>query len=91
MYRAAVATLITLVFQVAGTIFQSRVLGTTAQIPRMPITYYCIGITLQFILTIGMRFSYRIILSFKKPSAAGQRKRVMLIGAGAAADDSARP
>ena len=84
MYRAAVATLITLVFQVAGTIFQSRVLGTTAQIPRMPITYYCIGITLQFILTIGMRFSYRIILSFKKPAAAGQRKRVMLIGAGAA-------
>ena len=84
MYRAAVATLITLVFQVAGTIFQSRVLGTTAQIPRMPITYYCIGITLQFILTIGMRFSYRIILSFKKPAAAEQRKRVMLIGAGAA-------
>ena len=84
MYRSIVATVITLVFQVVGTIVQSRIMGTSALIPHMPITYYCIGIALQFVLTIGVRFSYRIILSFRRPESPDKVKRVMLIGAGAA-------
>ncbi len=84
MYRSVVATVITLIFQVVGTILQSHIMGTTAKIPHMPITYYFIGIALQFVLTIGVRFSYRIILSLKKPSHTQSAKRVMLIGAGAA-------
>ena len=84
MYRSVVATGITLAFQVVGTIVQSHIMGTTAKIPHMPVTYYCIGIALQFMLTIGVRFSYRIILSFRKRESAGKVKRVMLIGAGAA-------
>lgn len=84
MYCSIVATCITLVFQVAGTVIQSHIMGTTAQIPHMPITYYCIGIAFQFALTIGVRFSYRIALSFKKPNDNRHVKRVMLIGAGAA-------
>lgn len=84
MYRSVVATVITLIFQVVGTILQSHIMGTTAKIPHMPITYYFIGIALQFLLTIGVRFSYRIILSLKKPSHTQSAKRVMLIGAGAA-------
>lgn len=84
MYRAGCATLITLVFQVAGTIIQSHIMGTTAQIPRMPMTYYFIGIALQFVLTMGVRFSYRIVLSFKRPENVSLVKRVMVIGAGAA-------
>ena len=84
MYRALCATLVTLAFQVVGTIIQSHVMGTTAQIPRMPITYYCIGISLQFVLTVGIRFSYRVILSLKKPENAAAVENVMIIGAGAA-------
>ena len=86
MYRSVVATVITLVFQIVGTIVQSHIMGTTAKIPHMPVTYYCIGIALQFALTIGVRFSYRIILSFRRRESMdrGKVKRVMLIGAGAA-------
>lgn len=84
MYRSVVATVITLVFQVVGTILQSHIMGTTAQIPHMPMTYYFIGIALQFVLTIGVRFSYRIVLTLKRPGGATAAKRVMLIGAGAA-------
>ena len=82
MYRSVVATVITLAFQIVGTIVQSRIMGTSALIPHMPVTYYCIGIALQFVLTIGVRFSYRIILSFRRPESPEKVKRVMLIGAG---------
>ncbi len=84
MYKAMCATLITLIFQIVGTIVQSHLMGTSAQIPRMPITYYCIGIAVQFVLTMGVRFSYRILLSFKRPENSGSIRRVMVIGAGAA-------
>ena len=50
---------------------------------RMPISYYVIGIILQFVLTLGIRFSYRFILLMldvlKKES---KEDRIMLIGAG---------
>ena len=84
MYHALCATLVTLVFQVVGTIVQSHIMGTTAKIPRMPVTYYCIGIGLQFVFTAGIRFAYRIVTSLKKPENAGAAKNVMVIGAGAA-------
>ena len=84
MYRALVATGMTLVFQIAGTIILTHVMGTTAQMPRMPITYYCIGIAVQFVLTMGVRFSYRIVLSMKRSDNEAGLKHVMVIGAGAA-------
>lgn len=84
MYRALVATGTTLVFQIAGTIILTHVMGTTAQMPRMPITYYCIGIAVQFVLTMGVRFSYRIVLSMKRSDNEAGLKHVMVIGAGAA-------
>ena len=52
---------------------------------RMPLSYYVSGIFLQFVTTLGIRFSYRFVLLLR-----GRRnqdmpvKRVMLIGAGAA-------
>ena len=84
MYRALVATGTTLVFQIAGTIILTHVMGTTVQMPRMPITYYCIGIAVQFVLTMGVRFSYRIVLSMKRSDNEAGLKHVMVIGAGAA-------
>ena len=75
--RTAVATVITCVFQIAGTLIFTQ---------RMPISYYLFGTGLQFALTIGIRFSYRFVLLERERvnmSAEGC-KRAMLIGAGAA-------
>ena len=55
---------------------------------RMPITYYIVGIEVQFLFVVGIRFAYRfVLLERSKKAKAWQNKvanRVMLIGAGAA-------
>lgn len=53
---------------------------------RMPISYYMIGIMLQFIFTVGIRFAYRFVLLVRGRfrNSTDYEKRVMLIGAGAA-------
>ncbi len=76
--RCLEATAITFVVQIAGTLIFFR---------RMPITYYALGILLQFIFTLAIRFSYRIFLIFKRKQMyqiEGTTHRVMLIGAGEA-------
>ena len=76
--RCLKATAITFIVQVAGTMLFFR---------RMPVTYYCLGIMLQFLFTLGIRFSYRIFLIFKRKQMYqidGATRRVMLIGAGEA-------
>ncbi len=54
----------------------------------MPVSYYFLGTIIQFILIVGIRFSYRFILMVKKEtrenSKSEVRSRVMLIGAGQA-------
>ena len=51
---------------------------------RMPFTYYLIGIMLQFLLTLGIRFSYRLVLLERSRvrEAGSKVKKVMLVGAG---------
>ena len=83
MYLSLVATFITLIFQIGGTIVVSHILGASTYAPRMPVTYYCVGIILQFMITVGARFSYRVLLSLRKADAV-RVKPVMVIGAGAA-------
>ena len=55
---------------------------------KMPIAYYIVGIAVQFMLTVFIRFSYRFVsLERSKKARADQRtvaSRVMLIGAGSA-------
>ena len=76
--RILLSSVITAAVQIGGTLLFVR---------RMPISYYCIGIVLQFVLITAVRFAYRFVLllhdSMKK-LADGQSKHVMLIGAGAA-------
>ena len=48
-----IATIIDLAFYI---------LGTNMFVGRMPISYYVFGIVIQFILTLGIRFSYRFVL-----------------------------
>ena len=78
MLRIILATLVTGIVQVGGTLLFVR---------RMPISYYMIGIILQFFFITGIRFAYRFVLLLKdslRRLQDGQAKNVMLIGAGAA-------
>ena len=76
MLRTIVATAITFVIHTGGIILF---------VHRMPVTYYLIGIILQFVATIGIRYSYRLILLLRENLSRAQNgHRVMLIGAGAA-------
>ena len=62
-----------------------HIVGITVLFQRMPVSYYIIGMCIQFILLLGIRFSYRFILlergKARKSFASGDA-RVMLIGAG---------
>ena len=52
---------------------------------HMPISYYVIGITVQFIATLGIRFFYCFVLLLRgRTNNEVQKKNVMIIGAGSA-------
>ena len=76
LLRVVVATLIT------GAVY---ITGMSTYVLRMPVSYYLIGIIIQFCLTLGIRFSYRFVLLLRGRTNKGMNeKKVMLIGAGAA-------
>ena len=54
---------------------------------RMPLSYYLVGAGVQFVLLVGIRFSFRFIQILKRRSEPMETgtKRIMLIGAGNAA------
>ena len=48
---------------------------------RMPLTYYILGIMIQFVLTTGVRFAYRFVLLMRGSRYdKAQGSRVMVIG-----------
>lgn len=52
---------------------------------HMPVSYYVIGITVQFIATLGIRFFYRFVLLLRgRINNEVQKKNVMIVGAGSA-------
>lgn len=52
---------------------------------HMPVSYFVIGITVQFIATLGIRFFYRFVLLLRgRTNNEVQKKNVMIIGAGSA-------
>ena len=61
-----------------------QIIGITAFVQRMPITYYFIGAVLQFGFIVGIRFSYRFVLLLRGRSVknSGTGINCMLIGAG---------
>ena len=76
--KTAMSSLITGIF---------HIIGITLLFQRMPISYYVFGFVIQFLLIIGVRFSYRFILLERARHSSVEDKRVdriMLIGAGAA-------
>lgn len=74
LLRMIVASVITAVLHVVGMVL---LFG------KMPISYYIIGMGIQFLLVLGVRFSYRfILLERSRIAKKGPEKRVMLVGAG---------
>ena len=59
----------------------------TVLLHRMPISYYLMGAFFQFVLLIGARFGFRFIRIFRlrRETASANGKRIMMIGAGNAA------
>lgn len=62
--------------------------GISLLFGRMPMTYYVVGVAIQFILTTFIRFAYRFVLLERGKRTRDLQKnmadRVMLIGAGSA-------
>ena len=63
-------------------------IGISVLFKRMPITYHIVGVTIQFLLILIVRFAYRFVLLERSKRAkalqSAMASRVMLIGAGAA-------
>ena len=58
---------------------------TSLFVERMPISYYVFGLLIQFILTLGIRFSYRFVLLLRgRRKEEVHEKKVMVVGAGKA-------
>ena len=77
MIRIIIATIVTSII---------HIVGITALFGRMPVSYYFVGMGIQFLFVLGIRFSYRFILleRSRKKGEETYASRVMLIGAGAA-------
>ena len=75
--RVIIASVITTIF---------NIVGMTAFIQRMPLSYYIIGAVLQFGLTLMIRFSYRYmnLERGRREKDAKPLHNAMIIGAGAA-------
>ena len=62
-----------------------HVVAITLIFLRMPISYYLVGAMLQFAFVLGIRFSYRFLLTFRtRTRGSAGIQNVMLIGAGSA-------
>ena len=82
LLRTILATAIT---GVVNTIGITILINVISEYERMPIPYYVFCTGFQFLLLIGVRFSYRLVLLERSKayrSRLGSKKRVMLIGAG---------
>ena len=85
--RVTMATVVTSVFHIVGITCLCHLM-TEFRHGRMPISYHAIGIMLQFLMVLGIRFSYRFVLlqraRRRNEMADDFASRVMLIGAGSA-------
>ena len=76
--------LLWMILATAGT-FLVQTIGITTFFIRMPLTYYILGIILQFVATVGIRYSFRILLFVRSlMEESKQSRRIMIVGAGSA-------
>ena len=86
LLRVIVSTIVTSVLQVIGTVVVMLLATGDMEHYRMPISYYFVGTSVQFLMMLAIRFSYRFVLMersrIRRERVGGKIKRVMLIGAG---------
>ena len=85
LQRAVYANAVTIVIQVVLIALIFRIGFPDIALKRMPMAYYPMGAVFQFILTTGIRFSYRFILLLRNKKAKTDPTNALVIGAGAAA------
>lgn len=87
LIRVTLSSAVTSFFHTIGITIVCRLKEGTSY-SRMPFSYYCLGILLQFFLVLGIRFSYRFLLLQRsrkgKDVDSSYTNRAMLIGAGSA-------
>ena len=83
LVRVIAATAVTTVLHIVGIGFvYGYLMGRVFS--RMPVIYYIMGAGIQFVLLIGIRFSYRFVLLERNRRRDDKAVRVMLVGAGGA-------
>jgi FlaA1/EpsC-like NDP-sugar epimerase len=75
LQRITIATIITGIF---------HAVGMTVLYMQMPLSYYIIGIGIQYMLIAGIRFAYRFILLLRASKQKEHGTNAMIIGGGAA-------
>ncbi len=83
--RSIYANIVTVVIQVVLMALVFHFVFPGLALKRMPLSYYFMGAVFQFILTTGIRFSYRFVLLIRNKHTKEDPTRAMVIGAGAAA------
>ncbi len=78
---ASVSELLRVIFSSLIT-FALHLLGISLLFRRMPLSYYILGAMIQFVLVLGIRFSYRLILALRKSYTKSKVHNVMIVGAG---------
>lgn len=84
--RITYATIVTTIIQFIGVTITLYfvVKGTEYNVSRMPVSYYIMGMMIQFMLITAVRFSYRYILLLRASRNKKNLNRIALVGAGAA-------
>ncbi|MCR5250320.1 MAG: polysaccharide biosynthesis protein [Lachnospiraceae bacterium] len=82
--RVVLATALSFAVQILGSI--PFIIESSDEFWHMPMSYYFVGIMIQFLMILGARFSYRFLLLVKdhRVNSDVDYHPVMLIGAGAA-------
>ncbi len=61
-----------------------HIVGITLLYKRMPVSYYIIGIVVQFVMIVSIRFAYRFVLLLRNSRHKQDANNAMIVGAGAA-------
>ncbi|MBR4024749.1 MAG: polysaccharide biosynthesis protein, partial [Firmicutes bacterium] len=85
LQRAIYANAVTIVVQVVLMAAIFYFVFPDLALKRMPLSYYFMGAVFQFILTAGIRFSYRFLLLIRNKKSKEDPINALVIGAGAAA------
>lgn len=86
LVRVMQATLFTTVIHIIGVTISINTIvkGTDYTLNRMPFSYYILGAFFQFVLILGIRFSYRFVLLLRASRDGKAASNIMIIGAGSA-------